>query len=176
MIPPAFQVFSGLHKYSDTTDLLWQAADRLIEYRMYQYLKTSEFRPDLDKVIDYIQAAATSNEKNEKVFVLRYLIMASLFTDQLDIRYDIYRLIVKLGYPCPAHGQARFIYQTGSFHFTAGEAWDDIEDHVHCSFCGDEIILSNIANPITNNEITSNSTRNFPPADQLMEVMEGVNL
>ena len=39
---------------------------------------------------------------------------------------------------CP-HDKVRH-YTTGSVHMILGEAWDDIEDHAECEFCGKEVI------------------------------------
>jgi hypothetical protein len=30
-------------------------------------------------------------------------------------------------------------YSTGSIHFTGGDVWDDIEDHLLCTRCGEEL-------------------------------------
>ena len=58
-------------------------------------------------------------------------------TSELDEQVDI--LNEYLQSICP-HDKLRF-YTTGSVHLILGEAWDDIEDHAECEYCGKEVEL-----------------------------------
>lgn len=57
-------------------------------------------------------------------------------TSELDEQVDI--LNEYLQSICP-HDKLRF-YTTGSVHLILGEAWDDIEEHAQCEFCGKEVV------------------------------------
>jgi hypothetical protein len=153
---PAFQMFSRLRPYVKVPDILWHAADYLIDYRMEQAETEGNPRYDLQIVIDHIQEAAIASDSSKTAKIYQHLISAALDAKDENVRNDIYRLLFRLGFDCPAsvHGTETFMDRTGGTHFSGGEVWDNIEDHVYCSLCGDDMLAPSVNTIIPDIEIS----------------------
>ena len=152
MITQAYKFYYDMHKYPDQTDMLWHAADQVVDFILKEYEKDYDMRMEFQPVIYNIQAAAISCHRGDMPGVQQYLSVAAGFTTRADLREDIYRMMARLGLPCQVHGKETFVERTGGFHFAAGEVWDDIVDHVYCSICGEEIEIAKQAHVITSED------------------------
>jgi len=123
---PAWRVITH-RTCGDAETRLWQAADDVLEYRLEIETKTGDDRHDLQHVINFLQQAAVAVRRGPIVLVLEALQSArwAAWRDE-DVKFDIYRLMVNLGYDCPAHGERVFDYPA----YRSGKC---------CAVCGYEL-------------------------------------
>jgi len=117
---------------------LYRYADDVLEYRMKGGEDRYHQRADLGQVFSGLVEAAKVI-KTDPVAAHTRLLEAAQVTDDREVVLDIYSVIAEIGYPCPAHGVETYLNVSGGFRLIAGEVNDDLEEHVICSLCGNEV-------------------------------------
>ena len=116
-------------------DILWKVADDLIEYR----LRLGDGHYDIQEVINTVQQAAVFARDDNSSAVNDALLKASTLTENLDVKFDLYKVIVALGYDCPEHGREIVTWESGSQFYNGRDFEDTIIEHVSCAFCGEDL-------------------------------------
>jgi len=124
--------------HADAQDRLYRYADDVLEYRMQGGEQRYHERQDLGQVfMGMVEAAKVIG--TDRAGAHRHLLAAAQATDDRAVKMDVYSVVIELGFPCPAHGTETYIHTSGSRQFIGGEVDDDLEEHLLCSLCGEEV-------------------------------------